>query len=46
MRYEWDESKNRINLFEHGLAFEHAQAVLEGPCITFVDDRFDYGETG
>ena len=44
MRCEWDEAKNRINLVKHGLSFEDADAVFAGPCVTFVDDRFDYGE--
>ena len=44
MRYEWDEAKNRSNFAKHGLRFEDAELVFFGPCITFVDDRFDYGE--
>ena len=24
--------------------FADAEQVLSGPCVTFVDDRFDYGE--
>ena len=44
MRYEWDEAKNRINFAKHGLRFEDAEIVLDGPCLTFADDRFDYGE--
>jgi uncharacterized DUF497 family protein len=44
MTYEWDERKSRINLAKHGLDFSDAEAVFSGPCITFVDDRFDYGE--
>ena len=44
MRYEWDEAKNRSNFAKHGLRFEDAEQVLSGPCVTFVDDRFDYGE--
>jgi uncharacterized DUF497 family protein len=44
MRYEWDEAKNRSNFAKHGLRFEDAEQVLFGPSITFVDDRFDYGE--
>ena len=44
MRYEWDEAKSRINFTKHGLSFEDAEPVLSGPCVTFVDDRFDYGE--
>ena len=41
MIYEWDKAKDRINFAKHGLDFEQ---VLTGPCVTFVDDRFDYGE--
>lgn len=44
MRCEWDNAKSRSNLTKHGLAFADAEAVLDGPCVTFVDDRFDYGE--
>jgi uncharacterized protein len=44
MQYEWDEAKNRKNFAKHGLSFEDAEQVLSGPCITFEDDRFDYGE--
>lgn len=44
MRYEWDEEKNRSNLRKHGLSFEDAAIVFEGPCVTFEDDRFYYGE--
>jgi hypothetical protein len=44
MKYEWDEAKNRQNLAKHGLSFEDAGQVLCGPCVTFEDDRFDYGE--
>jgi uncharacterized DUF497 family protein len=41
---EWDESKNRANRERHGLAFEDVHLVFEGPTVTFVDDRRDYGE--
>ena len=44
MIYEWDKAKNRRNLAKHGLHFADAEQVLTGPCVTFVDDRFDYGE--
>jgi uncharacterized protein len=44
MIYEWDEAKNRSNFAQHGLDFADAEQVLTGPCVTFVDDRFDYGE--
>lgn len=44
MRYEWDEAKKLSNLGKHGLDFADAEHVLEGPCVSFVDSRFDYGE--
>jgi hypothetical protein len=44
LNYEWDGAKNRSNLAKHGLDFEDAEQVFFGPCVTFVDDRLDYGE--
>jgi uncharacterized DUF497 family protein len=44
MKYEWDEAKSRKNVAKHGLSFEDAELVFSGPCVTFEDDRFDYGE--
>ena len=44
MKYEWDEVKNQSNFEKHGLRFEDAELVFSGPCVTFLDDRFDYGE--
>ena len=44
MIYAWDDAKNRRNFAKHGLDFADAEQVLSGPCVTFVDDRFDYGE--
>jgi len=44
VRYEWDEAKNRSNFAEHGLDFADAEEVFSGPCITFVDNRVEYGE--
>ena len=44
MEYEWDKAKNRSNFAKHGLKFEDAEQVFSGPCVTFEDDRFDYGE--
>ena len=44
MKYEWDEAKNRKNLAKHGLSFEDAAEVFSGLCVTFEDDRFEYGE--
>jgi uncharacterized protein len=44
MRLEGDAVKNRSNLAKHGLDFADAESVFAGPCVTFVDDRFNYGE--
>ena len=45
MRYSWDEAKNRRNVALHGVAFEDAIRIFEGPTVERTDDRFDYGET-
>ena len=42
--YEWDETKSQENLSKHGLSFDDAEIVFSGPCVTFEDNRFDYGE--
>jgi uncharacterized DUF497 family protein len=44
MEYEWDETKSSLNLAKHGLSFEDVEEVFAGPCVSFEDDRFDYGE--
>ncbi|MEM9292784.1 MAG: BrnT family toxin [Acidobacteriota bacterium] len=41
---EWDDAKDRLNFTKHGLRFEDAEKIFEGPCISFEDRRFDYGE--
>ena len=38
IRFEWDATKNQINLFKHGVDFETAQLVFDDPCcITFIE---------
>jgi uncharacterized protein len=44
MRYTWDPRKNRRNIAQHGLAFQDAVRVFEGPTLEKVDDRFEYDE--
>ena len=44
MLFEWDPNKNKANFEKHGLSFEDAEIVFSGPCLTFEDDREDYGE--
>ena len=44
MRHSWDPRKNRRNLVRHGISFEDAVRIFDGPTLERVDDRFDYGE--
>ena len=44
MRFVWDARKNRRNVAKHGVAFETAARIFEGPRLTMIDDREDYGE--
>lgn len=41
MSFEWDETKNRVNLKKHGLDFQDAHLVFQGPVVTIEDTRFD-----
>ena len=43
-QFEWDEEKSRVNRAKHGISFEEAQAIFNGPVLTAVDEREDYGE--
>jgi uncharacterized protein len=42
MRFTWNSEENRINVRRHGLAFQDAARIFEGPMVERVDDRFDY----
>jgi uncharacterized DUF497 family protein len=42
--FEWSEDKNATNIAKHGIGFERASRIFEGPVLTEVDDRADYGE--
>jgi len=44
MSHAWDARKNRQNLARHGIAFEDAVRIFEGPTLERMDDRFEYGE--
>ena len=44
MTFEWDEAKNRENIAKHGVRFEDAARIFEGPVVSWTDDREDYGE--
>lgn len=43
-KFEWDDAKNARNRKDHGISFEEAIAIFDGPTLTAIDDRFDYGE--
>lgn len=45
MRFVWDARKNRQNVTRHGIAFEDAVRIFEGPTLEKTDDRYDYGES-
>lgn len=36
--FEWDEDKNEANLEKHGISFEEACAIFEGPVLSLEDD--------
>lgn len=44
MKYEWDEEKNRSNVTKHGIGFDRAARIFDGPTVDWIDDRLDYGE--
>jgi uncharacterized DUF497 family protein len=41
MRFTWDTRKNRQNVARHGIAFEDAARIFEGPTLEKADDRYD-----
>jgi uncharacterized protein len=44
MKFEWDPVKNTLNFKKHGILFEEACLVFDGPVLTGPDNRRDYGE--
>ncbi len=42
--FEWDRQKNLSNIAKHGLSFDTASRIFDGPVLKSIDDRFDYGE--
>ena len=44
MEIDWDPAKNEANLNKHGISFDEARHIFDGPVLTRVDDRQDYGE--
>jgi uncharacterized protein len=37
-KFDWDEEKNAANLAKHGISFEEASTIFEGPVFTDVDE--------
>ena len=44
MRFTWDPDKNLANVRRHGIAFQDAARIFDGPTVERVDNRFEYGE--
>ena len=42
--FEWDADKDRANRGKHGISFEEVLSIFDGPFLTRIDDRRDYGE--
>ncbi len=45
MEFEWDEEKRQAVLKEREVDLARMARIFEGPIITEIDDRRDYGET-
>jgi uncharacterized DUF497 family protein len=41
--FEWDPEKDRQNRVKHGISFDEARTIFDGPTLTAEDDG-DYGE--
>jgi len=45
MKFEWNETKNRLNQEKHGISFEEAKEVFDDALqISKLDHRFNYFE--
>jgi len=44
MAFDWDPEKDAANREKHGIAFDEARHIFDGPVLTRADDRQDYGE--
>ncbi len=42
--FEWDPEKNASNLRKHGLSFEEAASIFQGPVLTGPDESGEFGE--
>jgi uncharacterized DUF497 family protein len=37
-RFEWDEEKNLINQRKHGISYEEARTIFDGPVLSLEDE--------
>ncbi len=44
MNFEWDRDKSEANLKKHGISFDEAKHIFDGPTLSRSDDRQDTGE--
>ena len=44
IEFEWDEARNHANSRKHGIDFETAKRIFNGPMLTWRDHRKNYGE--
>jgi uncharacterized DUF497 family protein len=44
MEFDWASAKNEANLKKHGISFDEAKHIFDGPTLTRLDDRRDYSE--
>lgn len=45
MRFEWDDSKNQMNIQKHRISFEEAREIFDDPLhLSILDERFNYFE--
>ncbi len=45
MLFEWNEAKNKANIYKHGIDFADAIDIFNHPMLNLADDRKDYDET-
>ncbi len=44
MRFEWDEEKNAVNIYNHKIGFADVPPIFNNPMLVELDEREDYGE--
>ncbi len=44
MTFEWNEEKRQVNLDRHGIDFEDALAIWEGPVLEVPSPQLEHGE--